>query len=80
MQFNFDTLAPARIRRGRGRPIRDIVPRASESQIGPQAFTASMCFSPDGKTLASGGRGQVDLWDVEPFCRRRRMARAGDAS
>jgi WD40 repeat protein len=36
-----------------------------EMLVGPQAFTASVCFSPDGKTLASGGQGQVDLWDVE---------------
>ncbi len=36
-----------------------------ETLVGPQAFTASVCFSPDGKTLASGGYGQVDLWDVE---------------
>jgi WD40 repeat protein len=33
--------------------------------IAPQGFTASVCFSPDGKTLASGGHGQVDLWNVE---------------
>jgi WD40 repeat protein len=36
-----------------------------ETLVGPQAFTASVCFSPDGKTLASGGHGQVNLWDVE---------------
>jgi len=36
-----------------------------ETLAGPQAFTAAVCFSPDGKTLASGGHGQVDLWNVE---------------
>jgi hypothetical protein len=35
-----------------------------ETLVGPQAFTASVRFGPDGKTLASGGHGQVDLWDV----------------
>jgi WD40 repeat protein len=36
-----------------------------ETLVAPQGFTASLCFSPDGKTLATGGYGRVDLWDVE---------------
>ena len=36
-----------------------------ETLIAPQAFTASLCFSPDGKTLATGGNGCVLLWDLE---------------
>jgi WD40 repeat protein len=36
-----------------------------ETLVAPQGFTTSLCFSPDGKTLASGGHGRVDLWDVE---------------
>ena len=35
-----------------------------ETLVAPQGFTASLCFSPDGKTLAAGGYGRVDLWDV----------------
>jgi WD40 repeat protein len=35
-----------------------------ELLIAPPGFPASACFSPDGKTLATGGRGKVHLWDV----------------
>src|SRR5207244_10985119 len=35
-----------------------------ETLIAPQALPQSACFSPDGKTLATGGRGKVHLWDV----------------
>jgi WD40 repeat protein len=35
-----------------------------ETLIAPPGFPASACFSPDGKTLATGGRGKVHLWDV----------------
>jgi len=34
-----------------------------ETLIAPQGFTASASFSPDGKTLATGGHGKVLLWD-----------------
>jgi len=37
-----------------------------ETMILPEAPTYIMCFSPDGKTLATGGNGRVDLWDMEP--------------
>jgi WD40 repeat protein len=35
-----------------------------ETIVGPQAFTTCVCFSPNGKTLASGGNGKVMLWDL----------------
>ena len=30
----------------------------------PPGFTRSVCFSPDGKTLACGGHGRVLWWDL----------------
>jgi hypothetical protein len=35
-----------------------------ETLVAPQGFTAVACFSPDGKTLATGGNGKVLLWDL----------------
>ena len=35
-----------------------------ETIIAPQGFSNNACFSPDGRTLASDGRGRVLLWDM----------------
>lgn len=35
-----------------------------ETIVAPQSFMASLCFSPDGKTLATSGPGRVLLWDL----------------
>lgn len=35
-----------------------------ETLVLPQGFPTSACFSPDGKTLATTGQGEVLLWDM----------------
>jgi len=35
-----------------------------ETLVLPQGFPGSACFSPDGKTLATTGQGELLLWDV----------------
>lgn len=44
----------------------DVTEKAvAETLVAPQGMIASLCFSPDGKTLAAGGHGKVLLWDLE---------------
>jgi WD40 repeat protein len=35
-----------------------------ETLVAPQGFPSAVCFSPDGKTLATSGQGRVLLWDL----------------
>jgi WD40 repeat protein len=35
-----------------------------ETIVSPPAFPETVCFSPDGQTLATSGNGCVLLWDL----------------
>jgi WD40 repeat protein len=35
-----------------------------ETLVAPPAFASAVCFSPDGRTLATDGHGRILLWDI----------------
>lgn len=48
----------------------------AETLVAPQGFIGSLCFSPDGQTLAVGGHGKVLLWDLSERVSDRRISRS----
>src|SRR5262249_52543239 len=63
--------APRALPQPRIRLIEVATGEVRETLVAPQSFMWSAAFSPDGRTLATGGRGKVLLWDVSNLTARR---------
>ncbi len=57
-------LTPDEVAQPRIHLIDAVEGKLRETLIAPPSFVSSICFSPDGKTLATSGEGKVLLWDV----------------